>query len=99
MVTMRENFIAYYRPTEQEFAELWEKCLFLLDSNVLLDLHRFPKRVVDDFYTVFVRLSDRLWIPHQVALEYQENRLRVIADQKEKFNEVRRILVLCPSNN
>ena len=89
---MRDKFIAYYQPTEQEFVELWEKCLFVLDTNVLLNLYRHPQQARDDFFKAFEKLSNRLWIPHQVALEYQENRLRVIADQKKKFNEVRDIV-------
>lgn len=89
---MREKFVAYYRPTEEEFAELWEKCLFVVDANVLLDLYRYPQQVRHDFFKVFEQLSDRLWIPHQVGLEYQENRLSVIADQENKFKEVREIV-------
>jgi hypothetical protein len=36
----------------------------------------------------FYKVSTRLWIPFQVALEYQENRLVVIADQFRKFGVV-----------
>ncbi len=89
---MRDQFIAYYRPTEQEFMELWEKCLFVLDTNVLLNLYRYSQQVRDVFFKVFEQLSYRLWIPHQVALEYHDNRLGVIADQKKTFNKVRTIL-------
>jgi hypothetical protein len=34
----------------------------------------------------------RLWLPFQAALEYQENRLGVIADQKKKFGQVKKFL-------
>ncbi len=37
-------------------------------------------------------ISDRLWIPHQAALEYQENRLTVIAEQVAKFDGINKSL-------
>ncbi len=48
---MREKFVAYYQPTGQEFSELWEKCLFVIDTNVLLNLYRFPEQARNDFLT------------------------------------------------
>ena len=38
---MKDSFPGYYRPTENEFAEMWESCLFVLDANVLLNLYRY----------------------------------------------------------
>lgn len=37
---------------------------------------------------VFRRVADRLWIPHQAALEFQENRLGVTAEQVKLYDEV-----------
>ncbi len=34
-------------------------------------------------------LKDKVWLPYQAALEYQRNRLSVIAEQKRRFREVR----------
>lgn len=73
-------------------AEVWRECLFVLDTNVLLGLYRYPKEAHDDLIRTFRQISDRLWIPHQVGLEYQENRLSVIAEQLGKYNEVSKIL-------
>jgi len=89
---MRSTFGAYYRPNAAEFEELWSKCVFILDANVLLGLHRYPKEAYDDLIRVLTQISDRLWIPHQVAIEYQQGRLDVIADQVSKYGKVRNIL-------
>jgi len=35
------------------------------------------------------RLSSRLWIPHQVAKEYQHQRLNVIVEQEESYKKMR----------
>jgi len=33
---VKEVLGAYYRPSKDEFAELWATCLFVVDANVLL---------------------------------------------------------------
>jgi hypothetical protein len=91
---VRTDFPGYYRPTEGEFAELWKHCVFILEANILPDLYRFPKKLRNDLIKVikFTANANRLCIPHQVALEYQENRLIVIAEQVKRFGEVRDLL-------
>ena len=34
---MRNLFPGYYRPTDNELKELWEKATFIVDANVLLN--------------------------------------------------------------
>jgi 5-methylcytosine-specific restriction endonuclease McrA len=89
---MKQIFQNYYRLSDNEFSELWKNCIFVLDTNVLLNLYRFPQEARDDLLRVLDRVKDRLWIPHQVALEYQENRLTVIAEQIKKFNDVKGLI-------
>jgi hypothetical protein len=38
------------------------------------------------------KVSDRLWIPHQVAFEFHKNRLNVISSQKEAYGKLEAIL-------
>lgn len=85
---MRKSFPGYYRPTESEFKELWDKCIFVFDTNVLLNLYRYPQVARDDLINIMEKVSDRIWIPHQVALEFQENRLGRIAEQIKKYTEI-----------
>lgn len=89
---MKDAFAGYYRLSETELRALWQDCLFVLDANVLLNFHRYSREARDDLLRVLRRVSDRLWIPHQVALEYQENRPTVIAEQVEKYDKVSGVL-------
>jgi len=59
---------------------------------MLLNLYRYPAPARDDLLTILKKIRARLWMPHQAALEYQENRLGVIAEQKRKYREVSGIL-------
>jgi hypothetical protein len=89
---MRDFFASYYSPTEEAFAQLWENAVFILDANVLLNLYRYPAAARDELLKLFERFSGRIWIPYQAALEYQRSRLSVIASQRSRFDEVRKIL-------
>ena len=90
---MRDLFPGYYRPTNQQLQQLWGECLFVFDTNVLLDLYRYPKQTREELLALFQKISERTWIPFQVALEYQENRLAVISEQVKRYDEVRKALI------
>jgi hypothetical protein len=89
---MRKTFPGYYRPTEDEFSELWNTCLFVLDANVLLNLYRYSPETSEEFIGILNEMSDRLWVPHQVALEYQRRRLDVIEIQVDAHVEIQNLL-------
>src|SRR5438045_6531454 len=89
---MKKHFGAFYRLTEDDRRELWKSGHFVLDANVLLNLYRYPKKASDDLLEAFKALKERLWVPYHAALEYQRNRLAVIAEQKGRFADVRNIV-------
>lgn len=89
---MRGLFSGFYRPTEDEFTQLWKNCIFVFDANVLLNLYRYPTPARDDLLKILESIPNRIWIPYQAALEYQRNRPNVIADQLRRFDDVRRVL-------
>ena len=81
-------FPGYYRPTEEEFARLWNDCLFVLDANILLNLYRHNIKASNDWLKILKGIGKSLWVPHQAALEYQRNRLNVIAEQTNTYNAI-----------
>jgi len=85
---MKKTFPGYYRPTEVEFRKLWDKCLFVLDANVLLNLYRYSDETRMKLLDIMEQIKSRLWVPHQAALEYQRNRLEVISAQKEAYKQI-----------
>lgn len=86
---MKEIFSSYFPPTPEQFSELWDNCLFVIDANVLLDLYRYPPKVREELFDVLTGLGDRLWVPHQAVLEYINNRHTNINSQKDQFKIVR----------
>lgn len=84
---MKTNFYGYYPPTAEQYERLWRDALIVLDTNVLLNLYRLPTTARDELISVLELLKERLWIPHQVALEFQRRRLTVIASERKATEE------------
>lgn len=80
---MKTSFSGYYPPSVEQYEQLWKEALIVLDTNVLLNLYRLPTTARDELIGVLELLKDRLWIPHQVALEFQRRRLTVIASERK----------------
>ena len=89
---MKETFPGYYRPTETEFQDLWDNCLFVVDANVLLNLYQYSVATREELLSLLRELSDRLWLPHQAGLEYQRNRLGKIDELVQLYSKRRKNL-------
>lgn len=89
---MRKTFRGYYRPTNSEFSELWDNCIFSFDANILLNIYRYSLEGRKKFMDILNEASDRIIIPYQAAKEYQNNRLEVIKDQEDAYDKIIRRL-------
>ncbi|MEK5480177.1 PIN-like domain-containing protein [Paenibacillus sp. FSL R5-0407] len=85
---MKAVFSGYYSPTEEEFEQLWSECLFVFDTNTLLNLYRYSKESRELLFKVMETIVDRIWIPHQVALEYHKHMLVEINNQKNEYKSI-----------
>ncbi|AXJ90904.1 hypothetical protein DKP84_16360 [Acinetobacter pittii] len=89
---MKELFKGYYNLDEKDFSILWERAIFIFDTNVLLNLYRYQASTRDALLEVIEKLAQRVWIPYHVGLEFQRNRLTVIAEQYNRFSKVKNIV-------
>lgn len=85
---MRAEFAEFYRPGDGELKGLVGEGTIVLDTNVLLDAYRLPSEGREGLIALIDQLKERIWIPHQVALEFQKNRVGVIAEQRKKYDEI-----------
>lgn len=88
MLNHFKGFIGY---SEEEYKELWESALFVVDTNVLLNFYKYTskestKSLMD--ILKFLKSEGRLWIPHQVALEYFFNYEVNMFKQHEGYNSL-----------
>lgn len=88
MAGLKEQFLRFYAPRDDEISSALHHGLVAVDTNVLLSLYRFQSQARDELFRVLEELGNRLWIPHQVALEFHQRRLSVIAEQERFFGKV-----------
>ena len=89
---MKNKFHGYYRPSEEEFKELWENALVVLDANVLLNLYTYSADTSKEILGLLDGFEDRLWLPYQVAEEYHRNRCSKIMKEVRRYDEISRNL-------
>jgi predicted nucleic-acid-binding protein len=53
------------------------------DTNVLLNLYRYNAQTQTDLFAVLDRLGERLWVPHQVLVEFWRNRESALRDPQD----------------
>ncbi|BAH44528.1 hypothetical protein BBR47_35510 [Brevibacillus brevis NBRC 100599] len=85
---MRSRFSGFYRPTNEEFNQLWKECIFVFDTNVLLHVYRYPQQAREALMNIFKHVSDRTWIPHQIGLEYHFRLNEEISKQNRAYEDL-----------
>jgi hypothetical protein len=85
---MKSAFPGYYPLTSAEMQAIWNECFFVPDANVLLNVYRYSEETTSAFLLILTSLKERLWLPHQVGLEFQRNRRTVIAKQVSAFQDI-----------
>jgi hypothetical protein len=81
---MRDAIPGYFM-TETDADALWDDCLFVPDTNTLLNLYRYNETTRQEYLTVFKGLQERLWIPAQVAEEFMRGRESVKAAAAQPY--------------
>lgn len=88
---MRTMIWEYVIPSLEEKEALWNNCVFVFDTNVLLNLYRYTSITRDTLLAAFDDLKERVWIPHQVAYEFGKDRCDVIYETVDKYRNIEKI--------
>lgn len=84
-VSLTDGFDQYYRPGPEREKRAFDEGLIVLDANVLLHVLRYSPTAREELLGVIEVVADRCLIPHQVALEYNRNRVRVVEDRRKEL--------------
>jgi len=86
-----------YQPNDAEHVdELWQTATIVIDTNVIGQLYRVARSSRDVLLSNLESLSPRLWMPHQVGVEYhrrrEDLRNQTRADFTAAANELEQLL-------
>jgi len=85
---MKSLYREFYNPSKEEFNKMWKESVFIFDSCVLLNLYEYSKQTADDLLKIIEHLKERVWLPHQVGLEFFKERLHIIHRQKNAYDQL-----------
>lgn len=87
---MRESFSGFYGVSEDTIGKVFtsDNTVFIYDANILLSLYRCEEETRNQFISIWRKIKDQCWFPHQVCLEYQRNRLQVIKDSRDSLTNI-----------
>ncbi|WP_127201736.1 PIN-like domain-containing protein [Streptomyces sp. Z26] len=83
-------FTGYIRASSDENQRILRSAMIVVDSNILLSLYRVTPDARQDMVAALSAVRDRLWVPHQVALEFHTGRVSAAKDQAEFFDATRK---------
>lgn len=85
---MKDLFPGYFKESKEHVKDIWQSCIFMFDTNVLLNLYRYSDKRRDEFLSILKANNDRVWLPNRVAEEYLSNRLNAIDAQENSYNKM-----------
>jgi hypothetical protein len=90
---MKNVMRAFYSDVDRA-KEVWESpnTLFIFDTNILRKLYSYAEQTREDFFALLEAVSDKIWIPYHVALEFQRGRLSAIKEEKAIFRHINKSL-------
>ncbi|WP_405964161.1 PIN-like domain-containing protein [Streptomyces sp. NBC_00723] len=76
-------------PSPQDTARLafFQDALIVLDTNVLLSLYEYTAESREEVLTALGQVSERLWMPYQVGLEFVRGRRSVLESRKRVLTD------------
>lgn len=85
---MKKIFREFYPFDDEYFTKLWDEAIIVPDANILLNLYFYSEKTSKELINILKKFKKRLWIPYQVALEYQLGRLNKIKAQKNVYKNL-----------
>jgi hypothetical protein len=84
---VKKSFNEFRAMTPAAEENLWSGGLFAFDTSVLLDLYDASIPTRNAFLGTLKPLKGQLWLPHQVGVEFYNNRQRIIGHLESKFQQ------------
>ncbi|MFG3700821.1 PIN-like domain-containing protein [Micromonospora sp. NPDC047620] len=81
-------FTHFLTPSEETIRVALTSGFVVLDTNVLLSAYRFAPKAREELLSTLHTLGNRVWVPHQVGLEFHRNRLEVMAERRATYDAV-----------
>ncbi len=79
-LSLADGFEFHLSASPMDYERVLKEGLVALDTNAVLNLYRYTDTARQELFGVLRSLGERLWIPHQVAVEFWRNRESAASD-------------------
>jgi hypothetical protein len=80
---------------EPNLEKLWEKCTFVFDTSVLMNLYTCPEEIYSEFINILKNeISNRIWIPYQISSEFQRNSIHGVKKAAQNYEDLRNSITI-----
>ncbi len=79
----------YLSYSDEEKIKLWEEATIIFDTNVLLNLYRYPSKKREELLKAIEKIGDRLWLPNHIVYEFLKDRREIIWKTKQNYQTIR----------
>lgn len=83
---MIDMFKGYSDYSEEEYKNIWNNALIVVDSNILLNFYRYSEDTRNKIFKILEKLKSRLWIPYQVGKEFFNNKNKVMVSSYKEYD-------------
>lgn len=92
MTTLEEKFLWAIPSNDEEIKSIWDEATITVDTNVLLDLYRVHKDTRESILSCLESFKGKLWLSNQAAIEFFNNRNKVISEARKDFGKGKNII-------
>lgn len=85
-VKMTDMFKGYFNYSKEEYKNIWNDSIIVVDTNILLNFYRYSEDTRNKLFKILEKLKPRLWIPYQVGKEFFNNKNKVMVNSYNEYN-------------
>ena len=95
-VGLFDGFAGFLNFDEEHSAQALRTGLVVPDANVLLNLYKYNEATRVDMLRALGSVGDRLFVPHQVLVEFWRNRRRILTEHRDSIAKIQESLLKVP---
>ena len=79
---------------EPNLEKLWEKCTFVFDTSVLMNLYTCPE-IYSEFINILENeIHNRIWMPYQISSEFQINSAHGVKKAAKNYEDLKNSIII-----
>ncbi|WP_424354774.1 PIN-like domain-containing protein [Methanobacterium sp. MBAC-LM] len=85
---------------EPNLEKLWEKCTFVFDTSVLMNLYTCPEETYSEFFSILKNeISNRIWIPYQISSDFKRDSVHGVEKAAQNYEDLKNSITILKNDS